>query len=108
MSKIENYKRLKFISEECNQIISKSGMGCVHHSKQLDGYHMVAFAFITQGMNSNKYETSKELAEYIGEACKEFKDKIMLRVMEIAKEKAEQAKKEAKEEAEFILLETSE
>ena len=108
MSKIENYKRLKSVSDECSRIITKSRKGCIHHSRQSEGYHMVAFAFITEGTNSHRYETSKELADYIGEACKEFKDKIMDRVLEIAKEKAEQAKKEAKEEAEFILLETSE
>lgn len=106
MSKIENYNRLKNISNECNRIISKSRKGLVNFSRLTDeGYHTVAFSFITEGYNSHKYEKCKEMADYIGDACKEFKDKIMDRVLEIANQKAEEAKKAAKEEAESILME---
>lgn len=106
MSKIENYNRLKNISNECNRIISKSKKGLVHFTKLTDeGYHTVAFSFITEGHNSHTYEKCKEMADYIGEACKEFKNKIMDRVLEIASQKTEEARKAAKEEAESILME---
>ena len=107
MSKIENYKRLKSVSEDCKRIIKNSKNGSVHYARQEDVYHIVAFSFVTQGMNSHAYEKSKELAEYIGEACKEFQAKIMERVLEIAIAKADEARKSAKEEAEFVLGETS-
>lgn len=105
MSKIENYKRLKNISDECQRIISSSKSGTVHYSKQEDLYHVVAFSFVTEGYSSHRYEKSKELADYLGEACKEYKNKIMERVLEIANQKAEDARKAAKEEAESILQE---
>jgi hypothetical protein len=108
MSKIENYNRLKKISDECNRIITKSkDGGLVHYTRQEDVYHIVAFSFITEGFNSHNYEKSKELADYIGESCKEFKSKIMERVLEIASQKADEARKAAKEEAESVLQEVS-
>lgn len=107
MSKIDNYNRLKKISDECKRILTKSKNGHVHYSKQEDVYHIIAFSFTTEGMNTHNYEKSKELADYIGEACKEFKDALMERALEIAIQKAEEARKAAKEEAESVLQEVS-
>jgi len=99
MSKIENFNRLQKISDECNRIIKNSDYGTLHYSRQEDVYHLVAFSFIIQGSNSHSYERSKELADYLGIACKEFKRQILERVLEIAKEKANEAKQAAKNEA---------
>ena len=108
ISKIDNYKRLKGIADECKRIITNSKNGTVHFAKQSESYHLVAFSFITEGFNSHTYEKSNELAEYLGEACKEFKNKIMERVIEIAENKAKEARNAAKEEAKLVLQETEE
>jgi hypothetical protein len=107
MSNIENYNRLKEVLKNCKRILTNSKNGQIHYSKQEDVYHLVAFSFVTEGMNSHNYEKSKELADYIGEACKEFKDKIMERALEIASKKTEDARIAAKEDAESVLQEVS-
>jgi len=110
MSKIEIYKKLKRESDECRDIVRRSrfdgNQNHMHWAKSEEYYHLVSFSFCSKTDSSHQYEVSAALAEALGEACKEMKEKIFDRAVELAEIKTAKALSDSREEALKIIEET--